>query len=86
MKSLTESILGPTGKGGTINWHEVAKRVPGRDNKDCRKRYHNELGGKVRKGTWTKNEDEQLKAYVQQYGTQWAVIAREMETRSADRG
>ncbi|KAF2678711.1 hypothetical protein K458DRAFT_316036 [Lentithecium fluviatile CBS 122367] len=71
-------------QSSTVNWHEVAKRVPGRDNKDCRKRYHNELDGNVKKGTWTKSEDERLKSYVREYGTQWAVIARQMETRSAD--
>jgi hypothetical protein len=78
-------VTGPTGKGGTVNWHEVAKRVPGRDNKDCRKRYYNEHDGAVKKGTWSKNEDVRLEGLVREHGTQWAVVARRMETRSADR-
>lgn len=78
-------MTGPTGKGGTVNWHEVAKRVPGRDNKDCRKRYYNEHDGAVKKGTWSKSEDVRLEGLVREHGTQWAVVARRMETRSADR-
>ena len=68
-----------------MNWHEVAKRVPGRDNKDCRKRYYNEHDGAVKKGTWSKSEDVRLEGLVREHGTQWAVVARRMETRSADR-
>jgi hypothetical protein len=68
-----------------VNWHEVAKRVPGRDNKDCRKRYYNEHDGAVKKGTWSKSEDVRLEGLVREHGTQWAVVARRMETRSADR-
>jgi myb proto-oncogene protein len=35
---------------GTIkNWHEIAEKIPGRDNKDCRKRFYNEVTGGLRK-------------------------------------
>jgi hypothetical protein len=68
-----------------VNWHEVAKWVPGRDNKDCRKRYYNEHDRAVKKGTWSKSEDVRLEGLVREHGTQWAVVARRMETRSADR-
>lgn len=40
---------GPTGRGNTINWSEVAKHLPGRSNKDCRKRYLNEMAGTLKK-------------------------------------
>jgi Myb-like DNA-binding domain len=44
-------LIGPSGKGHTINWSEIAKRIPGRSNKDCRKRYFNEVSGCLKKVT-----------------------------------
>jgi hypothetical protein len=35
--------------GATINWNEIAKKIPGRNNKDCRKRYYNEVAGGLKK-------------------------------------
>lgn len=39
----------PTGKGNTVNWKEIAGNLPGRSNKDCRKRYLNEMAGTLKK-------------------------------------
>ncbi|KAI5781516.1 Homeodomain-like protein [Geopyxis carbonaria] len=74
----------PTGKGRTVNWNEIAKMIPRRSNKDCRKRYYNKLAGCLKKGPWTGEEDCRLRRYVQQYGLSWAVVAQKMENRSAD--
>ena len=58
---LTNRSSDSAGEGGTGNWHEVAKRVPGQNNKDCRKGYHKEMDGDVKKDTWTNSEDQLLK-------------------------
>jgi hypothetical protein len=39
----------PTGKSQKINWNEIARQIPGRSNKDCRKRYYNRFTGGLRK-------------------------------------
>lgn len=39
----------PAQEGRTINWNEIAKEIPGRSNKDCRKRYYNEVTGGLKK-------------------------------------
>ncbi|KAL2832540.1 Homeodomain-like protein [Aspergillus cavernicola] len=74
----------PTGKSQKINWNEIAREIPGRSNKDCRKRYYNRFTGGVRKGSWTQEEDERLLQLVEQYQYRWATIAQMMETRNAD--
>ncbi|KAL2818668.1 Homeodomain-like protein [Aspergillus granulosus] len=74
----------PTGKCQKINWNEIAHRIPGRSNKDCRKRYYNRFTGGLRKGSWTQDEDERLLQLVEQYHYRWAAIAQKMETRNAD--
>ncbi|KAM3075716.1 hypothetical protein ACMFMG_007847 [Clarireedia jacksonii] len=51
-----------------INWHEVAAQVPGRNNKDCRKRWVYNLSLKPKKGRWSKDEDARLLDAVQNLG------------------
>ncbi|CEL02269.1 hypothetical protein ASPCAL03440 [Aspergillus calidoustus] len=74
----------PTGKSQKINWNEIARQIPGRSNKDCRKRYYNRFTGGLRKGSWTQDEDERLFQLVERYQYRWAAIAQKMETRNAD--
>ncbi|KAL4804058.1 Homeodomain-like protein [Aspergillus unguis] len=74
----------PTGKCQKVNWNEIARHIPGRTNKDCRKRYFNRFTGGLRKGSWAQEEDERLFQLVERYQYRWATIAQKMETRSAD--
>ncbi|KAL3457088.1 hypothetical protein BJX64DRAFT_25773 [Aspergillus heterothallicus] len=74
----------PTGKSQKINWNEIARQIPGRSNKDCRKRYYNRFTGGLRKGSWTQDEDDRLFQLVERYHHRWAAIAQKMETRNAD--
>ncbi|KAL4932427.1 uncharacterized protein BDV17DRAFT_196177 [Aspergillus undulatus] len=74
----------PTGKCQKINWNEIARHIPGRSNKDCRKRYFTRFTGGLRKGSWTPEEDERLFQLVERYQYRWATIAQKMETRNAD--
>ncbi|KAL4912757.1 Homeodomain-like protein [Aspergillus aurantiobrunneus] len=74
----------PTGKCQKVNWNEIARHIPGRSNKDCRKRYYNRFTGGLRKGSWMPEEDERLFQLVERYQYRWATIAQKMETRNAD--
>lgn len=65
-------------------WRELAKAVPGRSNKDCRRRWWNSLADGNAKGPWAEEEDERLIAAVQTYGTNWTRVAQEVKSRGSD--
>lgn len=54
---------------GTVkDWTAVASEIPGRTNKDCRKRWHNALAAGRNKGYWTPEEDDLLERGVRLHG------------------
>ncbi|OJD32138.1 myb transcription protein [Diplodia corticola] len=81
---LLRQVSCSTTQGKARDWTAIAAGVPGRSNKDCRKRWCNHLVGGLRKGSWETSEDRILAASVEQYGFQWALVAEEVGTRSAD--
>ncbi|KAI0196798.1 Homeodomain-like protein [Xylaria flabelliformis] len=66
--------------GDTKDWHRIAAKLPGRTNKDCRKRWVNKVCGSLKKGPWNKNEDECLLDAVDR----WTLVANEVGFRSPD--
>lgn len=73
-----------TPKHGPVSWHKVASHLPGRNNKDCRKRWHYSIANTIRKGTWMREEDERLREAVELYGARWSKIAEAVGTRNGD--
>lgn len=71
-------------ESGLKDWHRIAKKLPGRSNKDCRKRWCNNVTEGLRKGPWDEEEDGRLEKGIRKHGYHWAVVAQEVETRSAD--
>lgn len=65
-------------------WREIAKSVPGRSNKDCRRRWCNSLSSSLVKGSWTESEDERMWTAVQKHGPQWVSVAQDVRTRNPD--
>jgi hypothetical protein len=55
-------------EGKVKDWTVIANKIPGRTNKDCRKRWHNVLSGGFNKGYWTAEEDKLLTRAVQTHG------------------
>ncbi|KAF1913012.1 hypothetical protein BDU57DRAFT_342071 [Ampelomyces quisqualis] len=70
--------------GDVKDWCKVAASLPGRTNKDCRKRWHNSVMGVFKKGKWSKDEDGLLARGVQEHGQKWTLVAACVESRSAD--
>ncbi|THC87410.1 hypothetical protein EYZ11_013144 [Aspergillus tanneri] len=70
--------------GRNISWHEIAAFLPGRTNKDCRKRWYGTTAAKVNKGPWTEAEDERLIKAIKQHGTKWAIAASVVGSRLPD--
>ncbi|KAF2821201.1 hypothetical protein CC86DRAFT_411498 [Ophiobolus disseminans] len=81
---LLQQITLLSSQGKAKDWTAIALAVPGRSNKDCRKRWCNHLVGGLRKGPWDPSEDRRLGIGVKEYGAQWPLVAVEVGTRSAD--
>ena len=54
-------------------WHSIARHVPGRTNKDCRKRWCATMASIVSKGGWSSEEDRKLLDAVEKHGTKCVV-------------
>ena len=53
--------------GALKHWNLIADKLPGRTNKDCRKRWA-KLGNEVKKGAWSSDEDKKLRSAIAQLG------------------
>ena len=65
-------------------WRELAKSVPGRSNKDWRRRWWNSLADGTAKGSWSEEEDGLLIEAVRKHGTNWSRVARVFRSRNSD--
>ncbi|GAD92511.1 hypothetical protein PVAR5_1103 [Paecilomyces variotii No. 5] len=67
-----------------IDWLSVAQFLPGRNNKECRKRWYQKFAHNTNRGSWTEEEDERLRTAINQHGTKWTLVARDVGTRSSE--
>jgi len=65
------------------NWLAIARHVPERTNKDCRKRWVTKLSNSVAKGGWSAEEDALLLKAIDKYGTKWSLVSSVVQTRSS---
>jgi hypothetical protein len=77
---LAVQLYGPN----TEKWSKIAACVPGRTNKNCRKRWFHSLDPSLRKGPWTEEEDRLLREGVARYPKQWSKIADMIKGRTDD--
>ncbi|KAI8352920.1 hypothetical protein BD560DRAFT_427103 [Blakeslea trispora] len=68
----------------TEKWAKIAACVPGRTNKNCRKRWFHSLDPSLRKGAWTEEEDQLLREGVSKFPNQWSKIADMLPGRTDD--
>lgn len=61
---------------GPKKWTLIAKHLNGRIGKQCRERWHNHLDPGINKSPWTEEEDRLLAHAHDQFGNQWAKIAK----------
>ncbi|KAL4789760.1 hypothetical protein BDV19DRAFT_382866 [Aspergillus venezuelensis] len=69
LKEEIKSQLEVGGQQGARNWSAIAQKLPGRSNKDCRKRW-TKISLSSRKGTWSSAEDHLLRKAVAKFGLQ----------------
>lgn len=67
---------------GHGHWTKVADHLPGRAGRQCRERWFNHLAPTVKKGDWSKEEDEMIVAAVREHGTKWSTIQKLLPGRS----
>lgn len=66
------------------SWAMIAKHIPGRSSKDCRKRWEHGLNQNLSRGPWSGSEDARLKAAVAEHGLHWALVATKVGKRTSD--
>ena len=67
-----------------MDWLSVAAFLPGRNNKECRKRWHQKFASNINHGSWSEAEDENLRAAVKEHGSKWILVARDVGTRNSE--
>jgi hypothetical protein len=67
---------------GLGNWAIMSQGLPGRNGKQCRERWMNQLCPALNKDNWTTQEDTVLVQQQRIYGNVWSRIARFLPGRS----
>ncbi|KIA75342.1 Myb-like transcription factor [Aspergillus ustus] len=83
LQEQVKSQLELDGQQGSRNWSAIAEKLPGRSNKDCRKRW-TKISLSSRKGTWSGAEDHLLRKAVAKVGFQWTKVAEMVGSRHPD--
>lgn len=59
----------------------MATLLPGRNRKQCRERFYNQINPAIRKGDWSAEEDALLARLHAEHGNRWAEIAKHVPGR-----
>eukprot|EP00186_Timspurckia_oligopyrenoides_P000774 CAMPEP_0182444478 /NCGR_PEP_ID=MMETSP1172-20130603/2919_1 /TAXON_ID=708627 /ORGANISM="Timspurckia oligopyrenoides, Strain CCMP3278" /LENGTH=289 /DNA_ID=CAMNT_0024640043 /DNA_START=50 /DNA_END=919 /DNA_ORIENTATION=+ len=71
-----------SGRSSSRSWTCIASHLMGRNGKQCRERWMNQLNPTVRKEKWNLEEDSLLVQLHRKYGNSWSKIAKFMNHRS----
>lgn len=69
-------------KVGATKWTMISEYLPARLGKQCRERWHNHLNPKIKKLSWTKEEEWVLFLMHRKVSNKWAEIAKVLQGRT----
>ncbi|KAK8884854.1 hypothetical protein M9Y10_043975 [Tritrichomonas musculus] len=67
---------------GVNDWRHLAKKMEGRNSRQCRERYQYYLNPSLIRGQWTREEDELIISLRNNLGPQWMKISKYFEHRT----
>ena len=67
---------------GVNDWRHLAKKMEGRNSRQCRERYQYYLNPSLIQGQWTREEDELIISLRNNLGPQWMKISKYFEHRT----
>ena len=67
---------------GSNKWSRIAKRLPGRNGRQCRIRWSYDLDPSIKRGAWTAEEDKILLTLQKSFGNKWTIIAKSLPGRT----
>ncbi len=79
---VRQLVAEQAGQDGANRWADIAKALPGRNGKQCRERWHNQLDPSIKKEAWSEEEDATLIAKQAEFGNKWAEIAKFLPGRT----
>mmetsp|Transcript_36968 Transcript_36968/g.50980 ORF Transcript_36968/g.50980 Transcript_36968/m.50980 type:complete len:604 (-) Transcript_36968:316-2127(-) len=75
-KEEDELVIELVRKYGAKKWSVIAENLKGRIGKQCRERWHNHLNPEIKKGQWSKEEENTIREKQKELGNKWAEIAK----------
>ncbi|KAG9401521.1 hypothetical protein AC1031_009388 [Aphanomyces cochlioides] len=67
---------------GPHKWGVIASYLPGRNGKQCRERWCNQLNPAIHRGAWTPAEDALIVRLQREHGNKWSLIAESLPGRT----
>lgn len=83
-KEEDDRIIELLEKYGCKKWSFIATFLPGRNGKQCRERWYNQLDPSIKKDAWTKEEELTLLHAHHLYGNKWAEITKLLPGRAGN--
>ncbi|KAJ6243736.1 snRNA-activating protein complex subunit 4 [Anaeramoeba flamelloides] len=69
-------LINAVHKLGLTPWYQISELVPGRNAKQCRERWKNQLDPTINREAFTEHEKQLLKKKVAEIGTRWCIISK----------